>query len=316
MDNSKPIWFTSANLRYLDRAAMLSESMKEVHKDWESVLVLVDEIPKEREVFNELTKHFDLIITPEELGISNPQSWFKPNHNSPEFNSVLEWLSSLRVVEACTAIKPFAFAHLAKLKQPIFYLDPDTIVFSSLNEIWNSLKNGGSIVVTPHLLSPAKDHQAIIDNEIATLKYGIFNFGFLALDPQKENAISFIHFWQERMKYFCTGETASGLFTDQKWGNLLPTFYEDLIISRHPGMNVANWNLENRHLSFNSDGECLVNGEPLILYHFSKAKTNGLQMTSRYAKGNSNVAAIWRWYLSKMQPKSDLLSQQNWKTLH
>ena len=55
MDNSKPIWFTSTNLRYLDRAAMLSESMKEVHKDWESVLVLVDEIPKEREVFNELT---------------------------------------------------------------------------------------------------------------------------------------------------------------------------------------------------------------------------------------------------------------------
>ena len=118
------------------------------------------------------------------------------------------------------------------------------------------------------------------------------------------------------MKYFSTQKTELGLFTDQKWGNFLPTFYDDVVISRHPGMNVANWNLENRDLSFNSDGECLVNGERLILYHFSKAKTAGLLMTTRYANENSTVAALWRWYLSKMKPKSDLLSQQNWKTLH
>ena len=316
MVNPHPIWFTSANLQYLDRAAILSESMKEIHKDWESVLVLVDEIPKKSKIFDELTKHFNLIITPDQLDISNPQSWVNPAKSNWNVKSVIEWLSSLSVVEACTAIKPFAFAHLAKFKRPIFYLDPDTVVFSALDSILDNLKSGGSIIVTPHLLSPSNDYQAIIDNEIATLKYGIFNFGFLALDPQKENAINFIQFWQERMKYFNTEDTGDGLFTDQKWGNFLPTFYDDLIISRHPGMNVANWNLENRHLSFNNDGELLVNGQLLVFYHFSKAGSVGKQMTVRYAQENEAVASLWRWYLSKMRQNSELLSQEHWKSLH
>lgn len=316
MDNLKPIWFTSANLKYLDRAAILAESMKEIHNDWESVLVLVDEKPANDELFGEFTKDFDVIITPEELGVSSPRSWFKPTKNYGDFNTIRDWLCSLSVVEACTAIKPFAFAHLAKTNRPIFYLDPDTVAFSSLDVIWESLKSGVSIVVTPHILAPSNDYQAIIDNEIGALQYGIFNFGFLALNPRSENAIKFIEYWQERLKYFCTENTKNGLFTDQKWGNLLPTFYDDLLISRHPGMNVANWNLENRHLSFNPEGDCLVNGEPLIFYHFSKAGDAGKHMTARYAKDNTTVAELWRWYLSKLAQNSERLSKQNWKHLH
>ena len=305
--NLEPTWFTSANINYLDRAAILAESMKDVHPDWESVLVLMDERPLNNDIFEELTKNFDAILTPDQLGISNPQDWFHPTEKFREFKTLNDWLKSLTIIEACTAIKPFVFAHLATNDRPIFYLDPDTVVFSPLDSIRDSLKSGGSIVVTPHLLKPSNDFQGIIDNEVGTLKYGIFNFGFLAVDPQKENAQNFIQFWQERLKYFCTENTKDGLFTDQKWGNLLPTFYDDLVISRHPGMNVANWNLENRELSFNSTGDCLVNGELLVFYHFSKAESAGMEMTIRYANENTTVAGLWRWYLSKLDKNSKIL---------
>ena len=56
MNSPQPIWFTSANLQYLDRAAILSESMSQIHSDWTSALVLVDYLPKNSKKFYELTK--------------------------------------------------------------------------------------------------------------------------------------------------------------------------------------------------------------------------------------------------------------------
>ena len=300
--SNQPFWFTSANLQYLDRAALLAESMKDIHPEWESVLVLVDEFPRNNKGFDDLTKCFDLIITPAEL--------LAPTVDS--FN-IEDWLYSLTVVEACTAVKPFAFAYLAQLNRPIFYFDPDIVVFSSMAEVLEDLTDQSSIAVTPHLLAPSNDFQSILDNEVGTLRYGMFNFGFLAVDPRKENAVKFIEFWKERLKRFCTEKTDEHVFTDQKWGNFLPSFYDDLKILRHPGMNVANWNIENRHISFNSAGELAVNNEPLVFYHFSKANSAGQIMTERYAKGNETVAELWRWYLRELAIKEKLVSSRTWK---
>jgi lipopolysaccharide biosynthesis glycosyltransferase len=243
--------------------------MKQIHQDWESVLVLVDELPVDDENFAELTSCFDSVVTAAQLGISTTDKHSKVDNGSEEVFRIEDWLYSLTVIEACTAVKPFAFEYLARHNRPIFYLDPDIVVFSSMDEILNLLKNGASIAVTPHLLEPSLDFQAILDNEIGTLRYGMFNFGFLALNPLEVNAMKFIEFWKERLKFFCTEKTDDHLFTDQKWGNFLPSFYDDLAILRHPGMNVANWNLENRKFSFDLDGNCLVNDKLLVFYHFS-----------------------------------------------
>lgn len=299
---NQPFWFTSANLQYLDRAALLAESMKNIHPNWESVLVLVDERPIGDKGFEELTKCFDLIITPAELLTSVIDSF-----------NIEDWLYSLSVVEACTAVKPFAFAYLAQFNRPIFYFDPDIVVFSSMAEVLEDLIGRNSIAVTPHMLAPSNDFQSILDNEVGTLRYGMFNFGFLAVDPQKENAVKFIEFWKERLKRFCTEKTDEHVFTDQKWGNFLPSFYDDLKILRHPGMNVANWNLENRHISFDLAGELAVNNEPLVFYHFSKANGAGQIMTERYSRGNETVAELWRWYLGELAIKEKLVGSRTWK---
>jgi hypothetical protein len=314
MANSlQPYWFTSANLHYLDRAAVLAESMSQFHPDWESVLILVDNKPTNNDNFKKLTQHFDIIITPEEISTLDPKNWFNSVGITPAFQNIGDWFSTLSVVEACTAIKPFVFEELAKMRRPIIYLDPDIAVFASMEEVLAELTNGASIAVTPHQLVPSSDYQAIIDNEVATLKYGIFNFGFLAIDPKKQNALDFIDFWRERLKLFCSENTDKHTFTDQKWGNFLPTFYDDLAIIRHPGMNVANWNLDNRNVTFNLVGDCLVNGEPLVFYHFSKAKDFGQAMTSRYASENTAVAGLWRWYLGQLNANAALVTPVRWK---
>jgi len=58
-------------------------------------------------------------------------------------------------------------------------------------------------------------------------------------------------------------------FVDQAWLSSLPFVFHDLTyLSRHPGLNVAYWNLDERHLT-RSDETILVNGYPLLFFHFS-----------------------------------------------
>ena len=70
---------------------------------------------------------------------------------------------------------------------------------------------------------------------------------------------------------------------------------------------MANWNLENRSILFGLDGQCYVDDELLIFYHFSKANGAGLVMTERYSSGNLAIADLWRWYLSRLEANRKIL---------
>ncbi|MFO0994993.1 MAG: hypothetical protein U1E67_24035, partial [Hyphomicrobiales bacterium] len=59
-----------------------------------------------------------------------------------------------------------------------------------------------------------------------------------------------------------------GVFVDQKYLDLAPSFMEKLKVLRHPGYNVAYWNLVQRKITEN-DGEFFANGQPLHFVHFS-----------------------------------------------
>jgi len=59
------------------------------------------------------------------------------------------------------------------------------------------------------------------------------------------------------------------MFTDQRWMDLAPAFIRKTFIMRHPGYNVAYWNLAHREITRTASGEWLVNGERLVFFHFS-----------------------------------------------
>jgi len=304
-------WFTSVNIKYLDRAAILAKSMKEVHPDWTSYLVVVDH--NIGEVNENLIQNFDFILYPEDVIREDFAKWHKFRARDALVIDVFSWLSSLTVTEACTAIKPFVMEYLSEMNEYVFYLDPDLVVFSSMNVVLTPLVSGASLVLTPHQLEPETDWQAIVDNEIGTLRTGLYNFGFLGLNASHEHGRKFINFWKERLKYFCLEDPASGLHTDQKWGNFAPLFFQDVHIATNPGLNVASWNLSKRMISITKDGEYLVNNELLIFYHFSQAKDIGQIMTKRYSSNTPCVADIWRWYLESLEYYEKYVPKCKWK---
>ncbi len=270
--------FTSFTYSYLSRARVLAQSLRRVHPDWTLWALIVDELPDGVSAA-EAHAGFDKVVFARDLGI-------------PSFDS---WIFSHDIVEACTAVKGRMLAEMLRLGcETVVYFDPDIAVFSSLEETLGQL-DGGSILLTPHQTDPNDTLIVIADNELASLKYGTYNLGFIAVRNVAEGR-RFADWWADMLHLACYDDLDNGIFTDQKWCDLVPAFFDGVRILRDPGCNVASWNLSRRQVEIGHDGGILVNGSPLKFYHFTKINSVGDAMTERYAAGNIHVHELWHWY--------------------
>lgn len=275
---AKTIFFTSINANYLPKAKLLAESVKQHHKDADFYLCFV-----EKEKIDIELSCFDKVVYPSEfIG-----------------NSHLQLIGQYSVVEACTAVKPFFFLWLLK-KFPeanLIYLDPDIYVYSPLVEVLEKLKDE-SIIVTPHLTKPESTLDAIWDNEISVLRHGSYNLGFLAI-KKDENSCRFIEWWANRLSRFSYVDYKNGIFTDQKWIDLAPSFF-NVFILKHPGYNLAPWNTHHRSIS-KKDGNFYVEGDSLLRFvHFSGLDSGAnAVMIEKYNSNNSLLPQLREEYVGK-----------------
>jgi hypothetical protein len=229
---------------------------------------------------------FNSIITIEELPIPNIKGWiFKHS-----------------VVEMCTAVKGIAFLEIARRYngEKIFYFDPDTVVFSGLNELTRRLDQH-SILLTPHLTIPEKSLETIIENEICSLRHGVFNLGFLGVRTTDEG-MRFLNWWSERLIDFCYDDIMNGLFTDQRWIDLVPAFFDDIGILREPIYNVATWNLTYRIAGGSVERGITINGQPLSFYHFSGFDSGAQEvMLKKYGQTSSVLFDLRKWYIAECE---------------
>lgn len=272
--------FTSIAANYLPKARVLAQSVKNIAPDAQFYLMLVDEPPTD---FRLDAEPFDAVISLADLTIDNLQGW----------------VFSHSIVELCTAVKgPAAQYCLARSDcARVIYFDPDMVVFDRFAELEQALTDA-SIVLTPHQSEPEAGYEAVMDNEIASLKHGVFNMGFFGIAATSEGR-RFADWWSERLKHFCLDDIERGLFTDQKWANLIPCFFDDYRVLRSPAFNVATWNITTRRVKGTLESGVTVNGESLGFYHFS-GFDNGDQelMLNKYGAESDTLQALRVWYLN------------------
>jgi hypothetical protein len=269
--------FTSFTFSYLARAKILLQTLRAVHPDWTIWAVMVDE-PINGQDFG-LAREFDRYIYAKDLGF-------------PEFR---KWLFKHDIVEASTAVKGKMLEYLLQGgAEKVVYLDPDIAVFSSLQGIVDRL-DSCSIVLTPHQVEPNESLGLMKDNELTSLKYGIFNLGFAAV-KNDATGCRFAEWWARQLDFACYDEVENGIFTDQKWCDLVPALFDGVYVERDPGCNVASWNLSKRRISISRDGNILVNGSPLKFFHFTKINSAGDLMIEKNAADNTEVMELWNWY--------------------
>ena len=274
---ARTICYTSFTFAYLARARVLAETLKAAHPDWALHALIVDEFPPALEP--DALAPFDVVIRASALGI-------------PRFRA---WMFKHDVVEACTAVKGTMLRRLlAEGADHVVYLDPDIGVFHPL-DLLDERYGDGAIMLTPHQLEPNAGLAATRDNELASLRYGIYNLGFLSV-RNTPSGRAFADWWADVTLQACYDDPPNGIFTDQKYCDLAPAMFDDVRIIRDPGCNVASWNLSRRQVAISGDGALTSNGEKLRFYHFTKIGNVGDVMTERYARGNTEVFELVNWY--------------------
>ena len=152
------------------------------------------------------------------------------------------WLFKHDIVEACTAVKGQMLRHLLGLGyEKVVYLDPDIAVFHPLTSIADRLDTV-SIILTPHQAEPNEDYGTSRDNELTSMKFGIYNLGFAAVRNDAAGR-GFADWWSRHLYHACYDDIKNGIFTDQKYCDLVPGLFDGVYIERDPGCNFASWTI-------------------------------------------------------------------------
>ncbi len=236
--------FTSVCANYVHKARTLAQSVKQHIPDAKMILCLV-----EREIDPRIpADYFDDIVLAKDAWEGN-------------FD---RFIFKHAIVEASTAVKGQFFRYLMDRfvdEDKFVYLDPDVYVYEDFPELKAELDQH-PIVLCPHLLRPGN-----IDMELSSTAHGVYNLGFLGISRSEEGR-KCVDWWAERLYLYCYDDIQRGIFTDQKWFDLAPCFF-DVKIFKHHGYDFAPWSLMNCNVTKDDSNNYLVDGDPLRFIHFS-----------------------------------------------
>lgn len=194
------------------------------------------------------------------------------------------------------AIRPrVVLEHLQRYEEVIF-LGSDVVFYSCPNELFEKHK----AIVVPHIINPIPFGESFPSMET------IHTTGHLNTDIVKWTNDAKIHdflVWQDSVhKEWCV--QTNGVFLDQTWLNCLPFFVDGVKILRHPGYNLAYFNLKEREVTKNKRGnKYLVNNKPLICAQYSGFIKNQPEKLSKYTTFISdcpNIKELFEDYNNKL----------------
>ena len=238
---------------YIPQALAFLESVREFHPEIPCTILITDGSSVEHD-FGPHTR----FITSSEIGvdpsrISNMETYYDQ-------------------VEFATSLKPHLLRTLLSSgSKSVIFLDPDTQLYGNIDDVFE-LSEGYDAILTPHRLTPIKNKTDFY-SEATFLKYGIFNLGFIAVG---QSSFPLLEWWCNRLEFDSTRYLNDWIFTDQKWANQFPAYF-NCHIYKLPDLNLAPWNLDERYLRL-IDGRLYVGDIPLRMIHFS-------QISSMLAKG-------------------------------
>lgn len=277
-------FFTIVAKNYVAFAKTLCQSIAEHHPD-AKIYVGLSDSPQNPPDLGALSIE---LITIDKLGLPDPEC-FAFRYDVMEFS---------------TAIKPYLFRYIFQNTnaERIIYLDPDILVLSPLTQVLDLLKDGTTAVLTPHLTERVDDGH--YPDEAVMLRVGVYNLGFIGIS-RGDVGHKLVDWWCARLEKGALVDLENGLFTDQKWVDLIPCLFSNVAILRAPGYNVAYWNLAHRKIS-RDGGIWRANDEPISFFHFSGIDPGNPEVFSkhqdRYSINNiGELKHLFKKYIEKVK---------------
>lgn len=288
--------YTSICMNYLPKALTLGKSLKETNKDIKFYIILLErEIPKDwPKKANEVV---DKVILAKDLG------W-------KDFD---KYIFKHSIVEASTAVKGQALVYLLEnVDSKVLYIDPDIKVYGSLKYL-SDILDEKDIILTPHLTIPESNKIDIDNNELCALQHGVYNLGFVGVKNGNEG-MKFANWWNNRLQLYCYDDIPRGIFTDQRWIDLAPAYF-DVFILKNPGYNMAPWNLSTRKITYKNN-KILVNDKyELVFFHYSGFDSGANETVFNYYVPNKKdyIYKLRDEYIKEMNANGqDKLGKHDW----
>lgn len=153
------------------------------------------------------------------------------------------------------------------------YLDADLYFFNDVEPMFAELGDA-SIGIIPHNFTSPR-----------YLRYGRFNVGWVSF-RRDASALECLDWWRDRCLEWCRDVVEETRFADQKYLDCWPERFRNVHVYRHPGANVARWNIGKREPK-RVNAQLTIDGQPLIFFHFASFK----QLTPHLFE--SNFSTHW-----------------------
>jgi hypothetical protein len=165
----------------------------------------------------------------------------------------------------------------------IAHVDADTFFFSSPAPLFGEI-GGASIAVSPHRFSKQLDSIARFAN---LEKFGVYNAGFIFWKNDALGLRCLNDYRADCLKWCGPTVEPDGRFMNQGYLTTWPQRYPEVRVIQHPGVNLSWWNMAGHRLT---DGKVpLVDGAPLIFYHFSNLVLDGAGVWRTHREFGDNL---------------------------
>jgi hypothetical protein len=166
--------------------------------------------------------------------------------------------------ELSNCLKPFFIFHLLRNGfKKIVYLDADILVVNDFSDLFEMLDRY-AFVLSPHWLQPQLvQHSDVSVREMADL--GIYNGGMWGVQHEL-GGTAMLEWLMRVLPEVGFDDPHNGMYVDQKILPLAAQLFSSQVgCMRHPGYNVAYWNLHEREIT-RVDNRYLINGQPAVFF--------------------------------------------------
>ena len=145
--------------------------------------------------------------------------------------------------------------------QGTMYVDADILFFADPGLVFDAIGDA-PVAMTPHNFPPAMRKRAE--------PYGIYNAGWSAF-RRTEEGMKCLDWWLERSIEWCYDRVDGYRYANQGYLAFFPEIAPQARALHQKGFNCAPWNIGGYKVSL-SDGALMVDGEPLIFFHYHGLK--------------------------------------------
>jgi len=194
------------------------------------------------------------ISSVELIKLSHIEDWDTSLLKAKSNRSLIEYYFTLSPILPLYILETFKVNIIASL-------DADIMFFSSPSKIYEELGLRSIYIVEHRFRRSFKDHDIS----------GRFNVQ-CQLFRNNEIGIDCLNRWRVQCIDWCYDRHEDGKFADQKYLDKWPKMYgNEVVISKNLGVGLAAWNVDGEEIIRSKDG-FLINGEPLIFFHFHGLK--------------------------------------------